>query len=146
MKRSLAALAAALAVAALSAAAASADASFDDPAGDNQGAAPDITTVAVSNTPDGNVTFQITIANYQVLPPPPGARVHLSLFLDLDKNESTGQFGKEAEAIFVNILVNNGAVDFRRWDGSEMVDVPETNMSSSLSAGVLTFTINRSEL
>ena len=26
-----------------------------------------------------------------------------------------------------------------------MVDVPETNMSSSLSAGVLTFTVNRSE-
>jgi len=146
MKQSLAALVAALAVAALSAAAASADELFEDPAGDNQGAAPDITTVAVSNTPDGNITFQITIANYEALPPLPSARAHVSLFLDLDKNESTGEFGNEAVAVFVNILVNKGAVNFWRWDGSAMVDVPETNMSSSLSGGVLTFTINWSEL
>jgi hypothetical protein len=146
LKRSLAALAIPLAVAALSAAAASADSSFEDPAGDTLGAAPDLTTVAVSNSPGGDITFQTTVANYQALPPPPSARVHLALFLDLDENESTGELGNEAEAVFVNILVNNGAVDFRRWDGSQMVDVPETNMSSSLSAGVLTFTVNRTEL
>lgn len=146
LKRSRAALTIALALSALAAAAASADASFEDPAGDILGAAPDVTTVAVSNTPDGNITFQITIANYQALPPPPSARVHLALFFDLDRNQSTGELGNEAEAVFVNILVNNGAVDFRRWDGSQMVDVPETKMSSSLSAGVLAFTVNRSEL
>ena len=147
LKRSLAALAVVLGLAALSATAASADASFEDPPGDAPRAAPDVTTVAVSNTPDGNVTFQITIANYQALPPPPGSRVHLSLAFDLDKNPSTGDVvGDEAQAVFLNLLVNNGAVDFRRWNGSEMVDVPETNMSSSLSAGVLTFTVNRSEL
>jgi hypothetical protein len=146
MRRSLATLATAFAVAALAAAVASADQSFEDPAGDNQGIAPDITAVDVSNTPDRNITFRITIANYAALPPPPGARAHLTLFFDLDKNEGTGEFGMEAQAVFVNLLVNNGAVNFWRWDGSAMVDVPETNMSSSLSAGVLTFTINRSEL
>ena len=146
MKRSLATLAVALAVAALSAAVATADELFEDPAGDNQGVAPDVTMVDVSNTPDGTITFRITIANFQALPPPPSARAHLSLFLDLDKDENTGEFGREAEAIFVNILVNNGTVNFRRWDGSQMVDVPETNMSSSLSAGVLTFTVNQREL
>ena len=146
MKRWLASLAVALALAALCAAVASADELFEDPAGDNQGVAPDVTTVEVSNTADGTVTFRITIANYQTLPQPPSARAHLALYLDLDKNESTGEFGREAEAIFVNLLVNNGAVNFLRWDGSQMVDVPETNMSSSLSAGVLTFTISRREL
>jgi hypothetical protein len=146
MKRSLATLALTFAVAALLAAVANADESFEDPTGDNQGVAPDVTTVDVSNTPDGNVTFRIRIANLETLPPPPGARAHLSLFLDLDKDESTGEFGREAAAIFVNILVNNGAVNFLRWDGSQMVEVPETNMSSSLSAGVLTFTVNQREL
>ena len=146
MKRSLATLAVALAAAALVSGVASADELFEDPAGDNQGPAPDVTTVEVSNTPDGTITFRITIANFQTLPPPPSARAHLSLFLDLDKDESTGESGREAEAIFVNLLANNGAVNFVRWDGSQMVDVPETNMSSSLSAGVLTFTVNRSEL
>ena len=146
MERSLAALVVALAIAALAAGAAGADASFDDPVGDNQGVAPDITTVRVSNTPDGNITFQITIANYEALLPPPGARAHVSLYFDLDKNSDTGEFGNEAVAVFVNLLVNKGAVNFWRWDGSALVDVPETNMSSSLSEGVLRFTINRSEL
>ena len=69
MKRWLASLAVALALAALCAAVASADELFEDPAGDNQGVAPDVTTVEVSNTADGTITFRITIANYQTLPP-----------------------------------------------------------------------------
>ena len=46
MKRFPATLAVVLAIAALSAAAASADELFEDAAGDNQKAAPDVTTVA----------------------------------------------------------------------------------------------------
>jgi hypothetical protein len=145
MKRSLIVLLTVLTTAAV-VTAAWADQSFEDPSGDTLGTAPDLTTLAVSNTADGNVTFRITIANYQVLPPAPGARSHLSLFFDLDRNEATGELGDEAQAHFVNIFPNRGAVNFLRWDGSAMVDVPETNMSSSFADGVLTFTISRNEL
>ena len=139
-------VAATLVLAACCAGAARADETFEDPSGDTLGTASDVTTVAVSNTSDGTITFQITIANYAALPQPPGARSHLSLHFDLDRNPDTGEAGDEAQAFFVNLHVNNGAVDFKRWDGSAMVDAPETDMSSSLAGGVLTFTIQRSEL
>ena len=127
---------------------AAADESFEDPLFDAPGGAPDITTVALSNTADGNVTFRITIDNFETLPRPPSSRVHLSIQFDLDRNPSTGDpvAGQEASAVFRNILVNNGSVDFFRWNGSELADVPEANMGSSLAEGVLTFTVHRSEL
>jgi hypothetical protein len=152
MMRSAARLSAAVSALAVAAALAAtpvaADESFEDPLFDAPGGAPDITTVAVSNTGDGNVTFQITIDNFETLPRPPSSRVHLTLQLDLDKNPSTGDpvAGQEASAVFRNILVSNGSVDFFRWNGSELADVPETNMSSNLAGGVLTFVVNRSEL
>lgn len=139
-------LATAVVVLACGAGAARGDETFEDPSRDTLGTASDVTTVAVSNTPDGTVTFQITIANFAALPLPPGSRSHLSLHFDLDRNPDTGESGDEAQAFFVNLHVNNGAVDFKRWDGSAIVDAPETNMSSSLAGGVLTFTIQRSEL
>lgn len=147
MKRLLTSLVAVLAVAAFAAAGASADESFEDPVFDAPSGVPDITTVAVANTTEGVVTFQITIDNFEALPQPPGSRAHLSVAFDLDKNPATGDVGgEEAVAVFANILANNGAVDLWRWDGSQMVDAPETNTSSSLSGGVLTLTTSRSEL
>ena len=56
-------------------------ASFSDTPGDNN-AAPDVTTVAVSETPDGNLTIAATIANYQALP----ANSWVNLWFDLDSN------------------------------------------------------------
>jgi len=139
MRRALIALVAALALAVVPLG--SAETSYSDPAGDS-GRAPDITTVAVSNTTDGTVTFKVSVGNYTVLPTFPPALVSIGLFLDLDKNPNTGDLGDEGYAHFDS----SGAVDFERWNGSDMVDVPETSMSSSFSSGVLTFTVARSEL
>lgn len=113
---------------------------YSDAAGDS-GPAPDVTAVTVSNTADGTVTFKVTIGNYTVLPQFP-ALVGIGLWLDLDKNAATGDDGDEGFAFFSS----SGAVDFERWNGSEMVDVPETNMSSGFANGLLTFTVARSEL
>ena len=68
--------------------AALAAASFSDPPGDNN-AAPDVTTVAVSETPDGNLTIAATLANYQALP----ANSWVNLWFDLDSNQQTGDAG-----------------------------------------------------
>lgn len=118
-----------------------AETAYTDPAGDAS-LAPDLTTVTVDNTPDGTVTFKATVSNYTVLPSFPTALASIGLWLDLDKNPATGDEGDEAFAFFDS----SGAVDLERWNGSELADVPETNMSSSFANGVLTFTIARSEL
>lgn len=139
------AVAAAVIVAVGGAAVAGADTTYSDPQGDVFATSPelapltpDLTSVAVFNTPDGRITFQIAIAGPEVLHPDSA----FGLFLDIDKNAITGDDGDDAQAFFDA----SGSVDFERWNGSEMLDVPETNMSSSFANRVLTYTVHRSEL
>jgi hypothetical protein len=111
--------------------AALAAASYSDPAGDNN-AAPDVTTVAVSETPDGNLTIAATIANYQALP----ANSWVNLWFDLDSNPRTGDDGDEALVQYFD----DGGLQFFRWNGSTLVRRQATGMTASFAAGVLTFT------
>jgi len=105
--------------------------SFNDPAGDNN-AAPDVTGVAVSETPDGNLAIAATIANYQTLPP----NSWVNLWFDLDSNPRTGDDGDEALVQYFD----DGGIQFWRWNGSTLVRRQATGMSASFAAGVLTFT------
>ena len=105
--------------------------SFSDPAGDNN-AAPDVTTVAVSETPDGNLTIAATIANYQALP----ANSWVNLWFDLDSNPRTGDDGDEALVQYFD----DGGIQFWRWNGSTLVRRQATGMTGTFAAGVLTFT------
>ncbi len=149
MKSLLAGLTAALAIAALATGAARADTSYSDPAGDVFATNPavvglDLTAVEVSNTPDGTITFRVTIANAQTLP----VLGAVGVGLDLDKNLDTGDEGFEAFALYVRDPFGRESLAFQRWspiDG-ELVEMPTTGMSASFSQGVFSWTVPRSKL
>src|SRR5579862_190544 len=85
---------------------------FQDSTGENP-AAPDITTIVVSNDDAGNITFQVNISNRPTLTPD----MLLLLYLDTDNNASTGDpqaFGAD----YVIQLVA-GEVDLFPWAGTD---------------------------
>lgn len=85
---------------------AGAAASFPDPSAD-QDAAPDITSVRVSDAKDGWISFAISTPNYATLP----SEAVLILSLDLDNKAGTGDNGAEGL-----ITVIGGEVQLERWD------------------------------
>jgi hypothetical protein len=112
---------------------------YSDPQGDQQGRAPDVTTVNVSHTTSGNITWRINVANQPTL----AADSSLWLWIDSDRNPDTGApdtLGSE----YVFVVAADG-YEFARWTGTEFVDAPFTTVSVSYNAGG-TFTVNRSEL
>jgi hypothetical protein len=112
-----------------------ADASFVDAAGDNNDA-PDITSVDVSESPDGTLTVRASVGNFQTLP----AHSWINLWFDLDNNPRTGEAGDEA-----NLLYDvSGVIDFHRWDGTGLIRAPTTGMTASFTAGVFNFTAPKS--
>ncbi len=119
------------------AAGALADASFSDAQGDDN-AAPDATSVTVSESADGTITIALTVANYQALPP----NSWINVWFDLDSNQKTGDAGDEALVRYRS----NGAIDFYYWNGSELVSRASTGMAGRFEAGALTVTLPRSAL
>jgi hypothetical protein len=112
-------------------------ASFSDVAGDDN-AAPDLTGVTVSETPDGVLTMTVAVANYETLP----ANSWFNIWFDLDSNQSTGDAGDEALIRYVS----DGTVEFYLWDGFTLVERPAAGMSGRYEAGVLTVTTPKSAL
>jgi hypothetical protein len=150
MRAAPAAVAVALAVAALAVGTAYA-ATFSDPVGDvvvlPEGGdvtgvtAPDITSVEVTNTPDGVLTFRITLATEALSAP-----TIVGVVLDLDKNAATGENGVDAIIDLAYGTGLPGGLLFQRWDGDEFVDVVPTRATVTLVGGVVTITVPRSEL
>jgi hypothetical protein len=89
-----------------SAFAGTAPSAFPDPS-DDEDAAPDITSVRVSDAKRGWVTFAITMPNYAALP----AEALLIVFIDADSNRRTGDDGAE-----FRLSVVEGEVSLERWD------------------------------
>ncbi len=122
--------------------------SFSDPLADqlntDELVAPDITSVDVTNTRDGLVTFRVATDNFQALPP----RSAIVILFDLDKSLATGDQGFEHAASHVVDPAGQSRLVFERWEESlfQLVELPATNLSSSFSAGVLTLTVPRSQL
>ena len=112
-------------------------ASFSDVAGDDN-AAPDLTTVTVSETPDGLLTLTVAVANYQTLP----TNSWFNLWFDLDSNQSTGDAGDEALIRYVS----DGTIEFYLWDGFTLVERAATGMSGRYDAGVLTVSAPKNAL
>ncbi|MBM2821420.1 MAG: hypothetical protein HW413_166 [Thermoleophilia bacterium] len=152
MKVGWTACAFAIAVFGLAAASALA-ATFADPTGDTivvpEGAdttglsIPDITAIEVTNTPDGVVTFRITVTAQTLTP------VSLvAILLDLDKNRGTGLEGDEAVLGMGVFPPGVTQLLFERLDEleGEMVEVTSTNATASFTGGVATITVPRSEL
>lgn len=116
-------------------------ASFSDPAGDQRGtpgAGLDITTVDVTHTPDGLITFRVRIANYKVLPP----TSFIAVFVDLDRDFNTGDLGDDVQIGWSPAL----GVAFERWDGARYVSAPAASLTAGFSDGIFTLTIPGSEL
>jgi len=111
--------------------------SYSDAAGDDN-AAPDVTNLTASESPDGTLTLAVAVANYQVLP----ANSWFNIWFDLDSNQNTGDAGDEA---LIRYLAS-GAIDFYLWDGSELVQRTAVAMSGRFEAGVLTLTVPKSAL
>jgi hypothetical protein len=84
---------------------------FTDSTGENP-AAPDITTINVSNDDAGNITFQINISNRPALTPD----MLLGIYLDTDNNPGTGDPQNLGAEYFIQLVP--GEVDLFPWTGS----------------------------
>ncbi len=115
---------------------------YTDSSGENA-AAPDITTLTVSNTDAGLIQFRVAIPNRAQFTPD----MLLLLFVDADANPQTGD-PEELGADYVIELFGGEAALFR-WDGTGFTrragDPPATSLIFSYQAGV-TVTISAAEL
>lgn len=116
--------------------------SYQDSSGENP-AAPDITTLTVSNTDAGVVQFRIAIPNRAQL----SQDMLMLLFVDTDANAMTGD--PESLGADYVIQVFGGEAALFRWDGSDFTrragDPPATSLIFSYQAGV-TITMSAAEL
>jgi hypothetical protein len=115
-------------------------ATYQDSTGENP-AAPDITTIVVSNDDAGMITFQINIPNRPQLT----RDIALDLEVDTDNNPATGdQFGVD---YVIEIIL--GEVHLYKWDGTNFTrrvgDPPATSLIFSWSNGA-TIKISAAEL
>jgi len=115
---------------------------YTDSSGENA-AAPDITTLTVSNTDAGVIQFRVAIPNRAQFT----ADMLLLLFVDTDANPQTGD-PEELGADYV-IEIFGGEAALFRWDGTGFTrragDPPATSLIFSYQAGV-TVTISAAEL
>ncbi len=115
---------------------------FTDSTGETAGA-PDITTIVVSNTDVGMLSFKINVPNRPTL----GQDMLALLFVDSDANPATGgvDFGG-AEYV---IELFRGEAQLYKWDGTDFTrrfgDPPSVTMTFSYQGGV-TFRISTTEL
>jgi hypothetical protein len=139
-RHTAAAVLVALAVAALVAGGAgAAPATFTDPAGDS-GGAPDITNVAVSDNGSGAITVSVTVGS---LPPLSGVAV----FLNTDKNDSTGSSSGSEVRLEVVQDTSDWAWDMYKWAGSDWQEMAQsTTQHFSRSGNVFTWTLGSADL
>lgn len=124
------------------AAAASNTTSYQDSSGENP-AAPDITTLTVSNNDVSVISFKINIPNRPQLT----QDMLFLLFADTDANPQTGD--PESLGADYVIQVFGGEAALFRWDGSDFTrragDPPATSLIFAYQSG-LTITISAAEL
>jgi hypothetical protein len=113
---------------------------YTDSTGENP-ASPDITTIVVSNTDAGLITFRINIPNRPTL----GQDMLLALDIDSDNNASTGS----EDGTDYALEYFQGEAALFRWDGANFTrrpgDPPFTSLVTSYQGG-LTLNISAAEL
>ena len=114
--------------------------SYPDSTGEDP-AAPDITSIGVTNDDTGLITFQINIANRPAFTPD----MLLDIFIDSDKNAATGSsqlFGSD----YV-IELQPGAVGLFQWNGSDFVGgSSQSSLTFSYGTGGATIRVNALDL
>jgi len=116
--------------------------SYQDSSGENP-AAPDITTVVVSNTDAGLISFKINVPNRLTLTPD----MLVLIWVDSDANAATGD-PESLGADYLIILIQ-GEIVLLRWDGTQFNgrpgDPPATSLIFGYQGGA-TITISAAEL
>ena len=113
--------------------------SFPDPSAD-QDAAPDLTSVRVTDAKDGWISFAVSTPNYATVPP----ESVLLVAIDRDNRATTGNGG--ADALITAVA---GGISLERWDqqAEEWMPDPRPTRARVRNAGnVITVDIHRSEL
>ena len=129
----------ALSAAAIPSAASANSQTFQDSTGEDA-AAPDITTLVVSNDNAGLVTFRINVPNR----PQQAQDLGVVMFLDSDSNQNTG----DPESLGADFIIQylRGEPILFRWDGSDFsLSATQSTLSASWSGGA-TIRINASQL
>lgn len=112
---------------------------FQDSTGEDP-AAPDISTIVVSNDDAGTITFRVTIANRPTLT----RDLAFFMFIDSDANQATGDPESLGADHIVQLLL--GEVILFRWDGSDYtLSATQSSLNFAWSGGV-TIRINASDL
>jgi hypothetical protein len=85
------------------------DSTGEDPA------APDITSITVSNDDAGNITFTVAVSNRPALTPD----MYFLIFIDTDHNPATGDAASLGAEYVIEL--EPGAVNLFQWNGSDFV-------------------------
>jgi hypothetical protein len=112
---------------------------FSDPANDHD-AAPDITSVRVSDAKSGWVTFAISTPNYQTLP----AESVVLVWVDVDDNGRTGLGGADLQ-----LTILGTEITLERWDphaNAWVLEDPPTRARVRNSGNVVSVDVHVSEL
>jgi hypothetical protein len=112
---------------------------FTDPGGD-AGTAADVAVVSVQNDASGQITFHVALSAA------PSSTDRLELFLDSDRNPSTGDPYDGSDWV---ILIDFGSTSFElgTWNGSGYVDAASASTVHVSSEGTnVSLSVNASEL
>jgi hypothetical protein len=117
------------------------DASYNDPVGDQQGQAPDISLVTVSNV-GNSVNFRV-VTNQPTL----NADSKVIVLIDADKNPATGVPDTLGSDYVFFVFVDQGqpVYEFDHWNGRDLVAATGNTVHVSYSGGA-NITVDRSEL
>ena len=117
---------------------------YQDSSGENA-AAPDITTLTVSNTDAGLVSFRVNVPNR----PSFGQDMLIVLFVDADNNPATGDPDPLGQGVDYVVEIFGGEAALFRWDGTNFTrragDPPATSLIFSYQGGI-TINISTAEL
>ena len=118
--------------------------SYQDSSGENP-AAPDITTLTVSNTDAGMLSFRVNVPNR----PSFGQDMLVVLFVDADNNAATGDPDPLGQGVDYVVEIFGGEAALFRWDGTNFTrragDPPATSLIFSYQGGI-TINISTAEL
>lgn len=116
--------------------------SYQDSSGEDP-AAPDITSIVVSNDDTGTLSFRINIPNRPTL----GQDMLVEVWVNSDDNAATGD--PELAGVDYVMQVVRGEINLYRWDGSDFTrrfgEPPAVTLSFSYQGGITT-RISASEL
>jgi hypothetical protein len=115
---------------------------YQDSTGENP-AAPDITTLTVSNDDAGLITFRVNVPNRPQL----GQDMYFLMFVDSDNNAATGSADTGGADYVMEVV--RGEIALFRWDGTDFTrrfgDPSAVTLTFSYQAGI-TIRISQAEL